>query len=411
LGTEGYSPSVLRKAVRQASQAASFQEASADLSILAELTISPTHLQRLSERVGREWQQARDCEVQQYQQQELPRSYAEPPAVAVVMLDGGRYQTRADGAGRGVTDPAWKEVKVACCLTYTAAKYATDPQPEPPAKFVDRERVARLAREIQRSRGHRTGTAAGPAAPAPPQRRPRRRRRRPSRRLVRTVVATTLDNEAFGWQVAAEVHRRVLDQAKQKACLGDGSHAIWSWYEMHLLPSGFIAILDFLHLLVHLYAAAGAAAGKGSEAAWDWYLSWVKLAWAGRVVALLGELGMVQKRLGPAPESAKEDDPRRIIAETIGYVRNNRERMDYPRYRRLGLPISSAAVESTIKQINRRLKGSEKFWLSGGAEALVQVRAAYLSEDGRVDRYWERPRRSRAAGPGRLGRRAVGATQ
>jgi hypothetical protein len=145
---------------------------------------------------------------------------------------------------------------------------------------------------------------------------------------------------------------------------------------MHLLPSGFIAILDFLHLLVHLYAAAGAAAGKGSEAAWNGYVAWVKLAWAGRVVALLGELGTVQKRLGLAPEGAKEDDPRRIIAETIGYVRNNRERMDYPQYRRLGLPISSAAVESTIKQINRRLKGSEKFWLCGGAEALVQVRAA-----------------------------------
>jgi len=92
-------------------------------------------------------------------------------------------------------------------------------------------------------------------------------------------------------------------------------------------------------------------------------------------------------------------------------VRNNRERMDYPQYRRLGLPISSAAVESTIKQINRRWKGSEKFWLCGGAEALVQVRAAYLSEDERVERYWERPRRSRAVGSGRLGRRVAVAAQ
>jgi hypothetical protein len=44
----------------------------------------------------------------------------------------------------------------------------------------------------------------------------------------------------------------------------------------------------------------------------------------------------------------------------IGYVRNNRERMDYPRDRQLGLPISRAPVESTIKQINRRLKGERQ---------------------------------------------------
>jgi hypothetical protein len=65
--------------------------------------------------------------------------------------------------------------------------------------------------------------------------------------------------------------------------------------------------------------------------------------------------------------------------------------MAYPRCRRLGLPTSSAPVESTIKQINRRMKGTEKFWLNGGAEAILQVRAAYLSEDDRANTYWSRP--------------------
>ena len=77
--------------------------------------------------------------------------------------------------------------------------------------------------------------------------------------------------------------------------------------------------------------------------------------------------------------------------------------MDYPRYRRLGLPISSAAVESVVKPMNRRIKGTEKFWKEGGAEAVLQVRAASVSEDGRVDRYWSRARpHPRAAGNGRL---------
>jgi hypothetical protein len=400
---------VLRKAVRQAACAAWFREASDDLQALAELSIGATHLQRLSERVGREWRDARDAEVQQYRQHQLPRSYAGPPATAAVMLDGGRYQARAEEAGRGVTDAAWKEIKVACCQTYTPREHRSDPQPRPPAKFVDRPEVAPLAAELK----GRAGTASQPPPSAAP-RRPRRargKRRRESRRLVRTVVATTRDIGAFGWPVAAEVHRRGLDQAKRKACLADGSRALWGLFELHPVAAGFIGILDFVHLLVHLYAAAGAAEGRASEAAWGLYIEWINLAWAGQVVALLAALPVVQDRLGPAPPGAKEDDPRRVMGETIGYVRNNRERMDYPHYRRLGLPVSSAPVESTIKRMNRRIKGSEKFWLTEGAEALAQVRAAYLSEDDRVGRYWSRPRRRRAVGPGRLGRRPAKATQ
>ena len=91
------------------------------------------------------------------------------------------------------------------------------------------------------------------------------------------------------------------------------------------------------------------------------------------------------------------------MAEALGYVRNNRERMDYPRYRLLGLPICSSAVESTIKQVNRRVKGTEKFWLEGGAEAILQLRAAHLCDDDTVARNWSRPRpEGRAVGEGRL---------
>ena len=55
LTQEGYSPSVLRLAVRQAAKAASFAEASDDLRELAGVSIGATHLQRLCERVGQEW--------------------------------------------------------------------------------------------------------------------------------------------------------------------------------------------------------------------------------------------------------------------------------------------------------------------------------------------------------------------
>ncbi len=402
MGTEGYSPSVLRKAVRQAAKAASFRDASADMAELAEVAISATHLQRLSERVGGEWADVRDSQVEAYRAGTLVRDYEAAPAVATVMLDGGRYQARAEDAGRGVTGPGWKELKVACCQTYAAAASGRDPQPKPPAKFRDRAMVAELTAELKSS-----GPKGPPreATPAARRRRGRKHGRRASRRLVRTVVATTQDNAAFGWQVAAEVHRRGLDRATHKACLGDGASTIWSVFEFHLRAAGFVAILDFVHLLVYLYAAAGAAEGKGTEAAWLLYEQWLTWAWSGQTVPLVAALTAVCRRLGAAPDGVAEDDRRRVAADALRYVKNNRSRMDYARYRRLGLPVSSAGVESTIKQLNRRVKGSEKFWLMGGAEAIVQVRSAYLSEDGRVDRNWRRPRPyARAVGRHRLGR-------
>jgi hypothetical protein len=62
--------------------------------------------------------------------------------------------------------------------------------------------------------------------------------------------------------------------------------------------------------------------------------------------------------------------------------------MDYPQYRRLGLPVTSAPMESLIKQMNLRVKGTEMFWDDpDGAEAILHLRAAALSEDGRLDDY------------------------
>ncbi len=58
--------------------------------------------------------------------------------------------------------------------------------------------------------------------------------------------------------------------------------------------------------------------------------------------------------------------------------------MDYPRYRQQGLPIMSGLVESLIKQFNRRVKGTEKFWNEAQAETFLQLRASQLSEDGRL---------------------------
>ncbi len=68
--------------------------------------------------------------------------------------------------------------------------------------------------------------------------------------------------------------------------------------------------------------------------------------------------------------------------------------MNYPDYRRQGLPITSSHIESTIKQINQRVKGSEKFWTTDGGEALLQLRADQLSDTQPLSCYWNRRSRN-----------------
>jgi hypothetical protein len=154
-------------------------------------------------------------------------------------------------------------------------------------------------------------------------------------------------------------------------------------------------------LLVHLYAAATAAYAQDAKAAWRLYERWLRWAWAGDVKQLLAGLEEEGRRLGKPPPQAKESDPRRIVSKTLDYIKTNELRMDYARYRREGLPISSAAVESLIKQFNQRVKGTEKFWNKGGAESVLQIRAAYLSDDDRSDRFHEQRPRGQAVGKNR----------
>src|SRR5262249_14035842 len=176
------------------------------------------------------------------------------------MVDGGRLQTREEGAGPGVTDPGWQEYKAACCQTLSSKAQAQDPQPQPPSKFLDRVEAARLAAEMK-SRGRPAGTRPAPGEAAsrprrarresPPASRPRRagRKPRPPVKRVRTVVASTAPSEAFGWQVAAEVQRRGLNRASRKGYICDGLKYNWTIFALHFAGWGFIPILDFLHLL------------------------------------------------------------------------------------------------------------------------------------------------------------------
>lgn len=316
---------------------------------------------------------------------------AAPPEVVAVEVDGGRLRTRAVGCGPGVHQPKNKEDKIACLVTLKSDRHEQDPQPEPPPSFMEPRRVQRLVRGIKGLPGEHPDEGDEPEkaseAASAPKKAPRVREA--PVRLVRTCVASMQNSQSFGPLVAAEAQERDFYQAKRRAFLGDGQAYNWSIQRGYF--SDFEAIADLLHVLCYIYLAAWAAGGS-ELTRWSRYLDWLQACWQGRVIEVIKELKVWQGKLGKpsAGEKVKEYDPRRLVAEALTYLGNNQQRMDYPRYRKEGLPITSSLVESLVGEFNTRVKGPQKFWnrpKGEGAETILQVRAAVLSEDDRLSRH------------------------
>jgi hypothetical protein len=397
LTPHSYSPSVLGKIVRSSARESSFEEATEALDDLAELTISSRQAGRIAHEVGQQLQAQRDHHVVQFQARELKPRVETRPALAVVEVDGGRLRIRKEGDGPGAHDASWREDKIAMLATAAITVSDADPEPELPACFGDRGYVEKLVREIS---GVSSMSPSDPPderpADAPPTATtsPKPARPRPEL-LVRTYVASTRSSDAFGPMVAAEAQRRNFSNAGQRAFVGDG--AAWIWKLQQEYFPRFEPIADFLHALGYVFAAAKAAQPE-AEGPWARFQSWAEACWKGQVGAVIEALQAERDGLGPLSEAEvaalADDDRRKILIGALGYLEGNRTRMDYPRYRQEGLPWTSSHVESTVKLFNRRVKGTEKSWGEDGAEAILQLRAAFLSEDGRLEEHLKTQPRS-----------------
>jgi hypothetical protein len=388
---------VIRKVVHSAAREPSFREAAEAMADLAEVSISGRQLGRIAHEVGEQLQAGRDEQVDRLRAGTLQTRVETRPALAVVEVDGGRLQIRGEGEGPGAHAAAWREDKIAILATMAHTTSGCDPEPELPECFGDR---AFLEKVIGAIGGTGSMGVPGPPAeartpvtrPAQVAAKPAEPRAVPELR-VRTYVATTAPVERFGPMVAAEARRRNFPAAAAQAFLGDGSPWIWGLHRHHFPKA--VAIVDFLHALAHLFTAAKHATAD-LEGRWELFEGWSEACWKGHVGVVIEELrlrcAIPLVLSGGALSGPAEEDPARVITRVIGYLDENRGRMDYPSYRRQGLPWTTSHAESTVKAFNRRVKGSEKFWSESGAEAMLQVRAAFLSEDGRLDRHMkERP--------------------
>ena len=85
----------------------------------------------------------------------------------------------------------------------------------------------------------------------------------------------------------------------------------------------------------------------------------------------------------------------RVVKNLLDYVTQHRKRMDYARFRSLGLPIASGAIESANRQVvGDRAKRSGMRWTRAGLQRILSLRAAFLS--GNWDRAFAAIRHRRA---------------
>jgi hypothetical protein len=379
--------------VEAAARLGSFADASFALH-LAGVEISPRQVQRIAVEIGSELARQRDRKVLLRRRRQLRPRVAVTPAVVAVEVDGGRLRSREPGCGPGVHHQQGKEDKVACLVTLKSRVYKQDPQPQPPASFLEPRRVQRLVQQIRGYASDKPQEEAGKEPASAAVQEPPRTQQRPGapQRMVRTCVASMANSRGFGPMVAAEAQERDFYRAGRRAFLGDG--AKYNWRIQKVYFSDFEAIADLLHVLCYIYLAAW---GVGADEAQGWsiYTDWLRGCWQGQVKAVIEELKSWQGRIGKPSKGEELDkkDPKRLVAEALSYLKNNQSRMDYPRYRRQGLPITSSLAESLVGQINARVKAPQKFWnRPEGAEAILQLRAFVLSEDDRLPRYFaQRP--------------------
>ena len=174
------------------------------------------------------------------------------------------------------------------------------------------------------------------------------------------------------WRHACELGYR---GATQVAFVADGSHWLWAVAARHFQRA--IWIVDFWHVCEKVCQCAKVFYGEGTTETQQWSEQVCADLRAGKVEVALRQVEALHPRSSPARREAKH--------ALVTYLTNNRDRMDYPRYEALGLPIGSGEVEAQCKSlVQARCKQAGMRWHRAGAESLLRVRCAL--KDGR---YWQ----------------------
>ena len=308
-----------------------FREAAQLLKTLAGVQVGSETLRTHAERVGTEIegrQQRAMAHVQATQEPSPESPYAPAPGVQVVEADG--VMVRYRDVGRDGSP--WHEVKLGIVGGWTGTR--PEAHLEAPSYVAAREKAAPFARRLGAEAAQRGAL------------------------------------DVVGWR------GRAADGGGQEAILrsvvviGDG--AKWIWDEVAAsFGSERTEIVDWWHAATHLWDLSKVLHGEGTPEATAWADHAKHVLWRHGAVPLLALL---------RETVATTDDRRKVLQRERGYFTTNALRMQYPLFRRQGLPVGSGAVEGGAKYlVQQRMKRAGMRWSELGARAILHLRCRTLS--------------------------------
>jgi hypothetical protein len=148
--------------------------------------------------------------------------------------------------------------------------------------------------------------------------------------------------------------------------LGDGAR--WIWDEVAASFGGErTEIVDWWHGAEHLWELSKALHGEGTLEATAWAKHAKHLLWLHGPMPLLA---LLRETVPLTAEALK------VLQRERGYFTANARRMQYPVFRKQGLPVASGAVEGAAKHlVQQRMMRTGMRWRELGARAILTCAA------------------------------------
>ncbi len=300
----------------------SFEEGSKDLFAYAGVKVGPKAIARMAELVAPQMRAAHAVAKPEQNTAAIPVMYIGGDGTGVPVR---KNEARGRKAKNGEGEAKTREVKLGCVFTQTSPDAEGKPQ-----------------------RDHNSTT----------------------------YVGTLQCSEDFGTLLRREAFARGFACAQKTVYLGDG--AAWVWEVARINFPQAICILDFYHASEHLSLLAEALYSADPPRVQSQAKIWRAMLREDRLQEVLAQAG---KDLPDIP------GPRSIAEKQIAYFETNSSRMTYATFRSQGLFIGSGVVEAGCKTVvGKRLKNSGMFWSVRGAQNVLDLRTALLSN--RFDDLW-----------------------
>jgi hypothetical protein len=202
----------------------------------------------------------------------------------------------------------------------------------------------------------------------------------PKAQNVRRLASLARPKHEVVERIMQDATRRDPERRRPLAVLLDGALGLWGLVSKCFKGwENVTFVLDLMHVVGYLWAAANALFREGSEEGKHKLTQILH----GRVGYVIGSLkqSLAKRKL--------KQSSREALGSVIVFLHNHRRWMKYDEYLAAGLPVATGVVESACGSVvKHRMEGEGKRWSVQGAEAILALRSLKKSHDNDLREYW-----------------------